>query len=736
MSRRPISLLSHLGKILERVLLNRLNFLADTNNWISKKQFGFRKGIGSVEAAFHLATKISSGFKKRKDTLAVFLDIVGAFNNVWPDAVAHRLVKRKAPISYVKMIHSYLNDRVAQIKTNEGVASIELTKSCPQGGVLSPFLYLLFIDDFLESQQIQLDFKQGFADDLVLGIQGKNRMALINQMNKILRRAAEWAKRWKIKFNASKTKAVIFSQSINQTTYRLSLDGTKIEIVSQFRYLGIIFDRKLLWRKHIELQCSKSISLLLKLKAVTRRNWGLPQKTNKFIYKRVIEPILLYGSPVWSKALDKSRNITLLRRVQRLAALIITGTLKTSSTDALLILAGLTPIDLLARERSTLQFIRWTEQKKISEILHMKYHLTVHNSHLVHDSSLQFMQRNAIELASYHIGTQPEHAQPIPPWESIHDTILIPEEDVSSTALQDNLTFNYFTDASQNSIGNPIGVGVVLHQAPNNFIEISKTQLPGTSSVFQGELIAILKALTHAQEVDLSHTKINVFSDSRSGLEALKLPDSSHPLIGLIHSTMRDLSLNRLCSVRIIWVKGHSGNPGNDAADRIAKLACNEGVPETEIGTIDLLSTQYYKHKLKKAVLAIWQEEWNSSSLGRHTFEITPNISDSHFIHELVNHLKNSSRSLIFQALTGHIPVNNYLCRFHIQTNSACTSCGAPDEDLPHLLVTCPRYSLIRYHFLSTKNIGESQMRLTDYFKDWSLSLTLQILNTRFKQKQ
>jgi ribonuclease HI len=732
-SRRPISLLSHLGKVLERVILNRLHFLADSNNWISNNQFGFRKGIGSVEAAFHLATKISSGFKKRKDTLAVFLDIVGAFNNVWPDAVAHRLVKRKAPISYVKLIRSYLKDRVPQVKTNEGTVSTDLTNSCPQGGVLSPFLCLLFIDDLLECNHIQADLKQGFADDLVLGIQGKNRLSMINKMNRLLRLTTEWAKKWKIKFNTSKTKSVLFSKSTKPTTFRLNLEGSRIESVPHFRYLGITFDSKLLWRKHVEHQCSRASRLLLILKAVTKRNWGLPQKTNKFIYKRAIEPILLYGSPVWSKALDKSGLCTLLRRTQRLAALTITGILKTTSTDALLILAGLTPVDLLAKERSALQFIKWTEHKKTSELLNIKHNLILHNKHSTHDSSLQFMQRSAIELASYNIGNQTEQAPPIPPWEYLHHTILISEEDTSSLALTEQSTFNYFTDASQNSIGNPIGIGVVLHQKTENFAEITKIQLPGSSSVFQGELTAISKALLHAQEIDLRNTNINVFSDSRSGLEALKSFDSPHPTIRHIHSILRDLKLNRKCTVKLIWVRGHSGNLGNETADRLAKLARNEAHPEIESNTINFLSSHYYKNKLSKATQAIWQEEWNTSSLGRLTYEIFPNISDCATVYELINNLKNSSRSLIFQALSGHMPVNGYLHRFHLQPNSACNSCGAPFEDISHLLVTCPRFSLTRYHFLSAKNTRDSQMTLSDYFKQWSLPLTLQILSHRFK---
>jgi hypothetical protein len=212
--RRPISLISHLGKVLERVLLTRLNFLAGKERWLSDLQFGFRKGISAQNAALNLASKISTGFKSRMDSLCVFLDIVGAFNDTWPDAIAHRLVARRAPPPYVKLIRSYLNYRIALVNTSEGVAAQKLTKSCPQGGVLSPFLYSLFIDELLTNAAISADLKQGFADDIVFCVQGNNRKTLEKRMNRILCHATEWAKKWKIQFSILKTKAVLFSNNV------------------------------------------------------------------------------------------------------------------------------------------------------------------------------------------------------------------------------------------------------------------------------------------------------------------------------------------------------------------------------------------------------------------------------------------------------------------------------------------------------------------------------------------
>jgi ribonuclease HI len=725
--RRPISLLSHLAKVFERVLLNRLSFLAGEHGWISNYQFGFRKGVGAQDAALNLASKISTGFKQQMDTLVVFLDIVGAFNDSWPDGVVHRLVTRKCPPTYVKLVRSYLQDRVAQVNTPEGTIQHKLTKSCPQGGVLSPFLYSLFIDELLTDPQICPDLKQGFADDIAIGVQGKNRKRLQYRMNRILNQAMVWAKRWKIDFSVIKTKAVIFSRRRKNETVSLSMGGHKIDLVSEFRYLGIIFDKKLLWKSHIQQQCGKAISLLLKLKAVTKRNWGMPQRTNYFIYKRVIEPILLYGCSVWSKSLDKAEIVALLRRAQRLAALAMTGALKTTSTDTLFVLSGLEPIDFLAKERCALHFIKLTQQEYLLKMLEVQNHLLTHEATHSHDSSLQFMQRCAIDLASYNFGNQFDTIAAVPPWEFPDDLITISDE---SIPCYDPSSYTYYTDASQQGVGTPVGVAVVLQQSPNAFTDIVQIQLPGYASVFQGELYAIFEALRHIQDIQLKDRFIQIFSDSRSALEALKQFDTKIPIARKIQQQIRELRINNTCDIHLSWVKAHSGIPENEKADLLAKLACINGRPTSR--SINALNTHFYSATIRTRTNEHWQRIWNTSSKGRTTFSIIPTTSCSTDVQLLTKQLSNRSRSLIYQAMSAHIPLNDYLYRFHLKTSQRCDSCKADREDITHLLTSCSRYKLMRYEFFSGKNLHETDVNLADYFKPSVLPLTLKILHSRF----
>jgi hypothetical protein len=195
---------------------------------------------------------------------------------------------------------------------------------------------------------------------------------------------------------------------------------------------------------------------------------------------------------------------------------------------------------------------------------------------------------------------------------------------------------------------------VVLQQSNSRFVEVAKIRLPSFASVFQGELLAISVALKHALDIELKNVSIYVHSDSRSSIELLRQYDPVLPTARLIHLQVRDL-LKHNCKTKLLWVKGHSGVIGNETADLLAKRACTEGSPFDM--PIYAMRSQYYKTKVRLKTDEAWQQEWNESQHGRLTHTIIGQVSSPSPFHELTKHLSNNSRSLIFQALTGHIPL-------------------------------------------------------------------------------
>jgi ribonuclease HI len=276
-----------------------------------------------------------------------------------------------------------------------------------------------------------------------------------------------------------------------------------------------------------------------------------------------------------------------------------------------------------------------------------------------------------------------------------------------------------------------VGLAVVLQQSLDTFSEIAKKKLPRYSSVFQGELAAISEALQHAQDIQLKDKSIYIFSDSRSSLELLKQPEVAIPVCKKVQKQICDLRTYNNCITHLSWVRGHSSIPGNEAADILAKAACDDGDPIAN--PLTFLSNTFYKTKIQSKTNNIWQEMWSTSCKGRLTFKIFPDISSTTEYLECIRRLNNRACSLIFQAMSGHIPVNDYLCRFHLQPNKSCDSCHAEKEDITHLLIECPRFSLQRFKTLTPLNMQARHMRFSDYFRSWSLPLTLEILNTRFQ---
>ena len=154
---RPISLGSNLSKLLEKIILGRLSWFSSTHSWLSSNQHGFREGKSTESAAHSLVSPIETGFAARQNSACAFLDIKSAFDSVWHTAIIAALVKRSCPLYLLKIVGNFLADRTALLSHRGVNFRKSLSLGCPQGGVMSPFLWIILIDDVLRQQ-----FRQQF----------------------------------------------------------------------------------------------------------------------------------------------------------------------------------------------------------------------------------------------------------------------------------------------------------------------------------------------------------------------------------------------------------------------------------------------------------------------------------------------------------------------------------------------------------------------------------------------
>lgn len=388
---RPITLLSTISKLYEKVINERMRFYQKKNDWLSNDQFGYQAKLSAEEAITRLSRRIKEDFKTRHENLTVFFDVSGAFNDLWHDGLISRLVELKCPKEYIRIIRSFLHERTITLRDQGKEITKRLKRGCPQGSILSPSLWNIFYDQ-LQGEVKRLDPLASitlFADDMSISITCRNRKTAERRMNKIVNCVQSWSEENFLTFNTSKTNAVLFSHLRRPTPINLKMNNNEIKLQQSAKYLGIIMDRRLNWNEHLKSQAAVCKSQLVRIGNAVSTKWGLSFSSVRTIYEQAIEPKLLYGAVVWVEALNKAKNVNLLLSVQRLAALKATRCFRTTSTDALLYLSGMLPVNLKATERATMTLARQINTPEIDEKLETMTSWTALSATQKHPSSLE-----------------------------------------------------------------------------------------------------------------------------------------------------------------------------------------------------------------------------------------------------------------------------------------------------------------------------------------------------------
>ncbi|KAG5897576.1 hypothetical protein JTB14_007287 [Gonioctena quinquepunctata] len=204
-SLRPITLLSELGKMLERIIISKIQKSIPANRLISDNQFGFSKEKSTVDAIKHMLGHIDT---QDKHHLVVFIDIKGAFNNMWWPTLLKFLHEVDIPTQLVALLNNYLKDR--EIKYQSNLERIEkiLTKGCPQGSALGPFLWNLTMEPLLRARWPNKVAITAYADDIALAINADSRRELEELVSQALGIVSHWAESHKLDISVNKTKYI------------------------------------------------------------------------------------------------------------------------------------------------------------------------------------------------------------------------------------------------------------------------------------------------------------------------------------------------------------------------------------------------------------------------------------------------------------------------------------------------------------------------------------------------
>ena len=233
------------SKIFERIVFKYVYNFFKENFIINKYQSGFQTGKSAVTQMLELYHKFCSAVDQKKEIRVVFLDIRKAFDKVWHGGILYKLSLCGIKGNLLKWFGSYLEDRLQCVVINGQFSNwAKLNSGVPQGSVLGPLLFLIYINDI--TSVVNFSHIRLFADDTCLFIEVQDREEAVIQIEKDLFNIEKWAERWLVAFAPEKTKSLTISLKRDaDNNPAIHFKGIAIEEVQAHTYLGLLFTTNL-----------------------------------------------------------------------------------------------------------------------------------------------------------------------------------------------------------------------------------------------------------------------------------------------------------------------------------------------------------------------------------------------------------------------------------------------------------------------------------------------------------
>lgn len=356
-SYRPLCMLDTPGKILERIICVRMDHFIEGKGGLAEHQYGFRKNRSTLDAVslvIDTARTAIDGKRwkggKKEYCAIVTLDVKNAFNSAKWSKIHEALRKQDVPVYIRRMMSDYLKDRILLYDTESGTKTYEVTGGVPQGSVLGPPIWNIMYDGVLRLQLPTGATVVGFADDIAVVVVAKHKEEVTEIAEEAIRIIHEWLTEASLELASHKTEVILISSRKKMEEITLTVDGHEIASQPTIKYLGITIDERLKFKQHLETVSDKAAKVGAALSRLMP-NVGGPTQKRRLLLASVTTSIMLYGAPIWADAMLVQSYARKLTTVYRRSALRVASAYRTVSDDAVCIIAGMPPIDLLAVER-------------------------------------------------------------------------------------------------------------------------------------------------------------------------------------------------------------------------------------------------------------------------------------------------------------------------------------------------------------------------------------------------
>lgn len=675
-SYRPITLLSCLGKLLERLIQKRLEYHIETNKYLQSFQHGFRPSQGTDDILLRLHSKIRDTLSNKKYCGVVYVDLKGAFDRVWRHGLMYKIARIGISGNMLKWLESYLEDRNITVSVNGHLSNkLILDAGVPQGAVLSPILFNIMCSDIPHINDVNMYI---FADDITFSFETARLDDLATKLQEYCNLLENWCEQWKFTISIDKTKLQVFTRK-RERNIQLSICNLPIKQTKVQKLLGVHLDAPFLtFKEHIEYlkaNCTKRINIM---KSISSLKYGASRIMLRRFYIAYIRPKICYGSSIFYNA--SKTLIQRLNSLQNFCLRLSSGARKTTPIVALEAECNVPPLS---------HYFQYSATKILLKILHrpaeditLKEIKDLYLNNHLNDNSYM----NEVKIKTLKIKEIPIELKLASPLENEtyinHNINDLSDEDSFRRYVRErflNHTIIY-TDGSK--IDHP-QTSVAAGFFVENLSIAACFKLHPDHTVVAAELFAIHKALQYVQ--NYINGDCVVFTDSQSALQAIEGTSKSY-----LHITENIRKLILLLStehgISLHWVRGHCGIRGNVVADKMANLG-----HENDRSAIFPLCLEEHLCSIRKIFLNHWNNYWKreieTTQKGLHNYNIRNNVNEE-------PPTENKSRRkdcAIIRLRLGHAGLNQHLHRFNLAPTPYCDHCGSR-ETIEHYLINCEQY--------------------------------------------
>ena len=593
-SHRPIALTSCLGKLMERLVANRLKHIAESAGLWCENQAGFRAQRGTEDQILRLSQSVFDGFqcKKAERTVLALLDFSKAYDTVWQADLLASMARKGVPPRFVRWIKAFLTNRQAKVRLG-GVCSKNrlFREGVPQGCVLSPLLFLFVIDTLNDRLPRGLHVSM-YADDVALWARSPEKEVAASLVEEGVRAVWQWSKEKKLTLSIEKCEVSFFTSDTSEFEWRPSVvvDGRALPFNPTPRFLGVKYDRMFSFAEQVKAASSTLARGCRMLTALSGSDWGWKSDLLKKVFSAASQSGSDYCAAGWQPWLSVA-GVKKLTQARNRCLRVITGQFSSSPEESLRLEVGIPSMETAVRRSAA------TAYEKSLRLPADNPRAAVTESGVPHKWKRHLgwrMVARKVE-AELEFGAFPRLPLPPPtvaPWEGGDDSWGIalelrggsrrtdPPDRVLDDALDTIRAYGrpdsvFYTDGSVDG-GTQHGGSAVVETTGDpgqpHFRENWREIGPRYASSFETEAYALLRCVSLL--ADGRQGRFLICSDSRSALSALKGGElKDHPILWQVRTVLRSLS----CEVLFQWVPGHCGLPGNEEADRVAREAALDG---------------------------------------------------------------------------------------------------------------------------------------------------------------